>query len=693
MNKCRIAALVCIFCAVVLIILSAALPLYGGGAKVKQYNGKDDVIAGSDGFLFDASALPGFCGEDLYTEDLLKRHVEALEELADGLYGLCGCRSIFVTVPSKISVYRDRLPSELQKKYSETRRYTQLSAALEGAGLDVIDAGPYFYGHGNTEQLYHTASDQLNDVGGMNVYGMVADHLDEKYGEKIVLPDTSDYELEITYDASYPLCREYRNATGEEIPNRTVALKEKSVGYTDAGYDYEATSATSDGTDGITVCVYDTGASVSCRKFFSANVSLCVFRRGIVVDDAVAERAKPAYAVFILNEDELDALPVKAAEIEVGGDVSASPVIAETAYSDEMHFVIFGTAEKNSVIKVKGGETDTELYTESGRFVAEVQIRTEPKETTLNVTSTASGKRESEPVPLDVRYSQRNSDKGVVIGKDGHLHYAETVPDFTGETLLDGYTLEQYVNYLNAKADRIHAVSPQTKIIYVIPPNHLTIYPETAPDSLAARKSDDTRLSQFIKAFEGSDKIAFLDLRTALTEAKKTAPYRLYNKTDTHWNELGAYYACKEILEYVAKDYPGSAPDPLESFDVFTKTVPGGDMAKFLGADLNSVTEEGVYVRAANGLKSGISKDYSMNFENAWFSDYHEFEIRDESLPTMIMYRDSFSTNMMSFLSEKFSKSVFYNMWEYPDQTDLYGEMKPDYIIFEFVERSLGGLS
>ena len=224
-----------------------------------------------------------------------------------------------------------------------------------------------------------------------------------------------------------------------------------------------------------------------------------------------------------------------------------------------------------------------------------------------------------------------------------------------------------------------------------MPPDHITVYPETAPDSLAGLHSDVSRLTQFIEALKGSEKLTFIDLRTPLLEAKKTAPYRLYNKTDTHWNELGAYYAYREIMNVISADFPAAAPDPLDDFDVFTKEVSGGDMANFLNADLNTVTEEGVYVRAKNGLQSGISKDYSMNFANTWFSDYHEFSTDNKELPTMIMFRDSFSTNLMSFLAEKFSYSVFYNMWEYPDDYDLIKELQPDYLIIEHVERSFSG--
>ena len=703
MNKGKLIGFICAVLAVVLVVLAFALPLYKTETSVDDYNGEDAVIAGSGGFLFRAysektHAFADFKGEELLSAKEIDGHVSALSGLSERLAEK-GYSSVFVFVPSKMSVYREKLPDNISGLYSKTRRYTQLCDAMKRAGADVIDVFSLFDGIKNDEQLYHTGSDALNEAGGYRLFCQIAEHLNEKYDLNIKICGISDYALEITEDATYPLTREYRNITGKTVPNRTLTLKEKTVLYTDANYDYEATKATeikkenrSDGFDYPRFLISDTGTSADCFKFFSASSALSVYRSRITPDDAITDRLDPEYAIFIINEDDISSLPTDKPVIEVDKDVSAAPVIKATAYSDASHFVVFGDAEAKSTVTVSGGEEDVSVYTKDGEFVIEVPIITERERSAVKVKSKTDGKAESKTVELDVRYTKSHGNKGVVIGKEGHLHYQETIPDFTGESALPDETVMQYVGYLSAKADAIHEVSPNTKIIYVIPPNHLTIYPETAPDSLAGQKSDISRLSQLIEAFKDNDKVTFLDLKTPLLQAKETAPYRLYNKTDTHWNELGAYYAYREIMNFVSADFPAAAPDPLDDFDVFTKTVPGGDMANFLEVDLNTVTEEGVYVRAKNGLKSGISKDYSMNFSNAWFSDRHEFHIDDEELPTMIMYRDSFSTNLMSFLAEKFSHSVFHTMWEYPDEYDLIKEMQPDYIIIEHVERGLNGL-
>ena len=703
MSKSRIAGFICIFSAVVLIVLAFALPIYKSKPKIEDYNGKDTVIAGADGFLFGAygektNQLCDFRGGKLFSEKELDGYVSALTEISDQ-FSEKGCESVFVFVPSKMSVYRDKLPVNVSDKYSTVRRFTQLCGALTAAGADTLDVSAYFETIKNKEQLYHTASDALNDVGGYRVFERTAEHINEKYEKNIKIPGISAYELEITEDTAFKLTREYRNVTGKTVADRTLTLKEKAVLYTDAGYDYEATSATEmpaenreEGFDYPVFLLSDTGGAESCGKFFSGASALCVYRSKITPDDAVTERANPDYAVFIINEDEIQALPSKRGNLDINDEITAQPVIKATAYSDADRFVIFGTAEPESTVTVAGGAENVSVYTEDGEFKVEIPLFTDTEYTVLNVRCKTDGKAQSEPVKLEAEYSANRGYKNVVIGKDGHLHYQETVPDFTGESALSDDEIAYYVGYLSAKADVVHEVSPNTKIIYVIPPNHLTIYPETAPDSLAGRKSGTSRLTQLIEAFKDSDKLTFLDLQTPLTEAKKTAPYRLYNKTDTHWNELGAYYAYREIMGFISRDFPAAAPDPLDDFNVFTKTVPGGDMANFLEVDLNAVTEQGVYVRAKNGLKSGINKDYSMNFENAWFSDQREFKTDDGSLPTMIMYRDSFSTNLMSFLAEKFSYSIFHTMWDYPDEYELYKQMQPDYIIIEHVERGLGGL-
>ena len=79
MSKRKLAGLICVFAAVVLIVLAFALPIYKTASRVQDYNGKDAVIAASDGFLFYAygktEALSHFRGKDLFSDNELQNRV------------------------------------------------------------------------------------------------------------------------------------------------------------------------------------------------------------------------------------------------------------------------------------------------------------------------------------------------------------------------------------------------------------------------------------------------------------------------------------------------------------------------------------------------------------------------------------------------------------------------------------------
>ena len=221
MNKRRIASYICFFLAFVLLVLAAAAPIYREG--VPDYDEKYDVIEGSGGFLFRARGassdeLGDFSGKNLYTEDALSRTVTALTSIAGKLRD-GGCGVLFVFVPSKMTVYRDRLPGNVARLYSAERKYTELLSALEGAGERTLDLTETFSRIKDGEQIYHTASDDLNDPGGFRLAEASLSALG------LGAPKETDYDISESSDTDYPLCREYRNETGKTAPKRSRRMR------------------------------------------------------------------------------------------------------------------------------------------------------------------------------------------------------------------------------------------------------------------------------------------------------------------------------------------------------------------------------------------------------------------------------------------------------------------------------------
>lgn len=703
MNKIKltVTASISLLIAIGLFLSALFVPMYESALQggVPDYDGEDDIILGEDGYFFRAhgknsSEYLDYTGQNLFSERELLAVEKSLLALKDSLLSR-GANVLFVLVPSKLSVYRDKLPSNVEALYSTVRRYTQIAEVLKTSGLDVIDMTSEFESVAKTEQLFNTGDDTLSDLGAYRVSRAALEYANSEFEKNIRVFGENEFTLSLEHKTGYELADEYNARHGTDYKNATFTLSPLTSPCVPGTMDFENTSHSTvpyahrdGGYEYISAFICADIEAESTKKFLSPCFSSTVFRKGLVADDTVLDVSSPELGVIIVTENGLDALSASSGALEGDGtDKTVTPIVTDSAHSNREKYVIFGTSEKNSVIKVTGGKKTATSSTTTGFFAIEVELSGGTNN--LSLTATAEGKSESDAVSLKAAPDKFTSNREVLVGQNGHLHYLYTANDYIGANLYSEEELADIKRFLEGKLGAIHKVSPDTELIYVIAPNHLTIYPETAPDDLKDKKvSDNSRMKQLIAMMEGSD-IKFIDLTGPLLEAKANSPYPIYNKTDTHWNELGAYYASSEILKYIAKDYPAAAPEPLSSFNVFQRSVAGGDMASFLGVDLNHVREDGVFVRSKTPLKSGINKDYTMNFANAWFSDRHVFNIESDSLPTMIMWRDSFTTNMMSFLAEKFSYSHFYPMSDSTFDIDLIAEVQPDYIIVEIVERNL----
>lgn len=177
--------------------------------------------------------------------------------------------------------------------------------------------------------------------------------------------------------------------------------------------------------------------------------------------------------------------------------------------------------------------------------------------------------------------------KQVIIGRDGWLYlgdmHAQTVsvdrrPPTAAEIELGkqiGAATDAWDAYLSSKGVKLFRV--------MIGPNKGTIYPEHMPGWAKPASPNATDA-----LFAGTSKMLYIDLRTALLEAKASQSHDLYYKTDSHWNFLGAGFAFRAFAQQVGS----AAPDlrwPSNSAYDFTRSIPheGGDLANFLRLSAN----------------------------------------------------------------------------------------------------------
>jgi len=128
---------------------------------------------------------------------------------------------------------------------------------------------------------------------------------------------------------------------------------------------------------------------------------------------------------------------------------------------------------------------------------------------------------------------------------------------------------------------KINLESKGIKYIMAVWPNKSTIYPEHIPLTMKAQIKDTLSKTNQILNFLHSSKssIPFITVRTNLLEEKKKN--KLYRKLDTHWNQVGAFYAYQYFMEKTS-DILGVVPYNLEDFTIKYHCESKGDLLSAL---------------------------------------------------------------------------------------------------------------
>jgi hypothetical protein len=117
--------------------------------------------------------------------------------------------------------------------------------------------------------------------------------------------------------------------------------------------------------------------------------------------------------------------------------------------------------------------------------------------------------------------------------------------------------------------------------VVFIAPNKQSIYSEFLL-KVDSGSPPATRLDALAAELTGSAKEMLIDPRPIMRSVKRVhAPLRLYNRTETHWNGLGAYYGYRALIEKIAQMMPVAHLDlaSLNNYEISAGPYGGGDMA------------------------------------------------------------------------------------------------------------------
>lgn len=269
-----------------------------------------------------------------------------------------------------------------------------------------------------------------------------------------------------------------------------------------------------------------------------------------------------------------------------------------------------------------------------------------------------------------------------LVLEDGWLEYTgdSNLDDFQNAAPNSRETLESTRKKIrrvyNALRDR------NITLLIVIAPNKATIYPDKLPASIQ-KLAAISYLDALLAGLQQDGLPILLDLRPSLQAGRKTQ--EIYYRTDTHWNAYGGFIAYTEIIQALSKTRPQLKPRDISKFNIQTGSPYLHDIPKLMGA--NNMLETNLIMTPK---KDNIV--WSSNLNEDRIAPMQVATTKNKNAPTLLIYIDSFGKGLKDLLPSHFRQTTFIqNDSKYADLLSMQkiDTIKPDFVIIEFVERSL----
>ena len=266
------------------------------------------------------------------------------------------------------------------------------------------------------------------------------------------------------------------------------------------------------------------------------------------------------------------------------------------------------------------------------------------------------------------------------IGKAGWMYLIKDEMDiYLGNNLADENKLTRYYDIFNYRKNFLDSIG--CKYYVAIVPIKTSVYPEFLP--LAKSKAVQLTLTdQLVNVLDTVKGLTLIDLRHVFNESKSV---RVFHKTDNHWNDYGSYIAYESIISIISNDFPElSPPNPISKFNVDSVESHGRLLTNMMGIydEVNEIkiTCEPTFIQKS---KKGEKSNYPVMRGFPYTTEYElVYTTSNDSLPKMLMIRDSFGKTIIPFLSEHFSKSVYiFDGWHHGFDEDIVLNEKPDIFI------------
>lgn len=360
------------------------------------------------------------------------------------------------------------------------------------------------------------------------------------------------------------------------------------------------------------------------------------------------------------------------------------------SYSEKPYFAMVGTCTEGAVVTAECSGEVVSSQSYKGWFSLRLLCKSSSVKVVLY--ETVNGEMVGEKSRVNVAPKTPGSEMWpVVTGGNFQFFFQKMLPDFQGTNIPRDTAYTSLTKRIGERLKQLRSYNENAEIIYLIVPSSMTVYPELVPETYGELASE-TRLSKAVDAINAGGGIA-IDLQ-ALFEEHKNDEMPLYYKLDSHWSDYGAYIAYEALFEQVAKTFPEAAPRAIDEFNWNPGYYESGDMTYYLAMSQSKVKEYAYYRTFEFDAPSAITsiKRYGSTTQLCYSNAVTEEKIintKREELPSCIVLRDSYSTQMYDILAERMNKTHYMGMWGYRWDQSLIASEKPDYVIYILAEWNL----
>lgn len=273
----------------------------------------------------------------------------------------------------------------------------------------------------------------------------------------------------------------------------------------------------------------------------------------------------------------------------------------------------------------------------------------------------------------------------VLIGKNGWLFSSEdhAIDDIRNNNLFTDDELDRIFKNLLRRIKFLN--EHKIKFYLLIAPNKFNIYREHVPKRYPKIQPQSrwNQLYDFLNQKMSNYphlNFSIIHLNDTMLIEKKQQD--LYYKTDLHWNQNGAFIAASHLTKAIHQDFPQVPLLHKNQYSITVQRMKNGDMARMI--NIQGIKDQEYLYTPTSELNYVFSPA-------PFYPTYNSSEQAiltlnpDTSLPRVVIFRDSFTNDMIPFLSPRFERGLY--LWTHDFDEEIIKQEKPDIVIHEIAEK------